>query len=978
MNKYLGRIGLRLLVVVMAYSLVVSPAAGGILNTSDGTPAPGSPASVGGVDGAVVVDVTGARAIIDWTTIDTESGEVLKFMGADGFAVLNRVSGGRNGLGDGTLFEGNLQGFGGNIIIVNENGLVFGPDSLIQAWKFTASTLAMDATKFGLGEYEFNADLSKAGEIQNEGTIHVDNQAALLAQRVINKGTIICGDGAILLATGDKIILGSEGSDVVVEITGVSPRPGNPMMELGDVINEGSLGSTDGDIILAAGDTFAQALSPVGVGRVEHSGAISAAGDLSIAAVEEVVFEPSGTTSVDGAVGVKAATGVTVKSELASGADMTILSGGLVTTLNGFDLDSGGNMTVRSGNANAISLGDGGGAKSDGDMVLESGSYIAVDGDLESGGNMTVATSTGTFSSGDLTAGGDINLNTNLELFGGEWVADGAGVYKVQPQRIDAEDGTVTANGWISKVTAGELHINGGSEGLAVDLKYDGPYSAVTTGGNMYISGKGDIQVSGDLDATARSFVTSPNVAADADVEWPNNIGGVSVISEQGRIYTEGSDSLDVGVFGYSNDIGAGWHEVVEGPSGVDLPYKDDEGNPLGKAAIVLQSRETLKLGDQSILVGTGYYLASTGDDSQSNGNPFPVTPVDDRPGVDFLAEDAAIGGHDRDQGIASDVGIYAGSTNGNVIVDGPVYLLEGEPEMAYDFLEGLIEYYYEEPWYGIPTVVFDARNTVMMDGFAQNLADMYVDYLQHSYPEGTYMPRFRLEVCSRITEWLNQAVTHGRLPYAGDVDTIEVLEMWLGDEYVLRGAGNFPDHRAWVLEDMPPQNAVAALWKDEFPELKGCPLQLDAVAAELGITSDELQMSIGSSLAMNPNLQACDVCSRMVSAATILRDFDGAYLSAMNQVFNQQAPANAPFTPETAASIVVAFTDMAGQDADYALAAVYVDAFVEYVAVIEELGSPVGDSVGYMMAKHGKALTDNPNQNVSAYIAMRLEEIGS
>jgi hypothetical protein len=110
--------------------------------------------------------------------------------------------------------------------------------------------------------------------------------------------------------------------------------------------------------------------------------------------------------------------------------------------------------------------------------------------------------------------------------------------------------------------------------------------------------------------------------------------------------------------------------------------------------------------------------------------------------------------------------------------------------------------------------------------------------------------------------------------------------------------------------------------------------------------------------------------------AATVLKDFDGAYLAAMNQVFSQLAPSNAPLTEETSALIVVAFAELSDQDSDYALASAYVDAFVDYVAALDELGSPVGDSVAYAMAKHGKTVTDNPNSNMSAYVAMRLEGI--
>ena len=970
MKKNLGRIGLRLFCVLAACSLVVSPAIGA-LQVTDGTPDSG--ATIGGSTGAVVVDVTGPKAVIDWTTMDTETGELLEFLGASGFAVLNRVSGGA------TNYLGNLEALGGNIIIVNAEGIMFGPDSVINASKFTASTLALDENKFALGDYTFEAaDLMVAGEVINEGTIHVDSQVALLAQRVINKGTIICDQGTILMATGDKIVLGTEGSNVVVEI-GVGPRANYPTMDLGDVINEGPdalLESMDGDIILAAGDTFSQALSPVGVGRVEHSGEIIAAGNLEIGAVEEVVFEQGSTTSVDGAVNIKAGSGILVKEELASGGDMTLKSGGFVTTQNGFDLSSGGDMTVKSGSINAISFSNGGGAKSDGIMDLDAGTYISVDGDLVSGGDMTVATTTGAFSGGDLVADGKIDLQTDLELYGGEWVAGDAGVMKYDGQRIDAEDGAVTTTGSIKKITAGELHITGSSVQL----------NEVTTSGNMYISAEGDIQLDGDLDTTVSGWMPGPPPAGDeADFIYPADIGGVSVISENGKIASGGGDSLDISIYGYSDDVVDGWYysspyyEVggwgpAENP-GVDLPYKDDAGNAQGKAAIVLKSHDTLTLGSNAVLDATGYYLpADAYYDEGHNESRYIATGVDDRRGIDFLDEDATIGGHERDKGITSDVAIYGASTAGNVVVETTEVYVNDSMMPDSEIYDGYLaeEFYWEM---GPATVVLDASDTVMLNSLKQ----AYQDWLKYGDNAKVDVPGFggfRMEVASRRTEWLNQAIAWGTLEFANDPEFMK----WLlgGQDYVLRGAGgsNFPPgHRAWVLEDQPPMNEVAALWVDEFPELKGCPLELESVANELGITREKLQMSIGSSLAMHPNIQACDACGQMIGAATVLKDFDGAYLAAMNKVFGQLAPANAPFTEETAAMIVVAFGELSDQDSNYALASAYIDAFVDYVAALDELGSPVGDPVTYAMKKHGKALNNSPNKNISSFIAKRLEE---
>jgi hypothetical protein len=482
----------------------------------------------------------------------------------------------------------------------------------------------------------------------------------------------------------------------------------------------------------------------------------------------------------------------------------------------------------------------------------------------------------------------------------------------------------------------------------------------------MYIRGTGDVQVGDQLNATEPGFTPQwPNV--EAPVMWPNNIGGVSVISEGGKIYTGESDALAVNIFGFSDEVMGVWHsEVPVEPAGVDLPYKDGEGNAQGKAAIVLQSHDTLILDEEAGLVASGFYLPAGASDGLPPEKQDGVQGVDNRPGIDFLAEDAAIGGFDRDQGIPSDVAIYGASTTGNVIVDtDTIFVDEGYPG------GGVNGYYYYE--LGPATVVFDAYDTVRMDGFIEELMWEMDEYGDQFEPAG-----FRMEVASRRTEWLNQAIANGTLPFASEP---QVMEELLGADYVLRGAGDYPDspdQRAWVLEDQPPFAGVAPLADPEYPQLKGCPVELQSVANELDITREKLQMSIGSSLAMNPNIQACEACARVMRAATILKDVDGSYLAAMNQVFGQLAPADAPFTPEAAASVVVAFAELSNERPEYALAATYVDAFVDYVAVLNgELGQPVGDSAAFVIEKHGGALMQNSNANVSAFVTARLAEIG-
>ena len=826
--------------------------------------------------GTTTVGVTADKAVVNWNNFNTAAGETLAFQRSGGgdFAVLNRISGSQ------TNFNGNLNGNQGMIIVVNTNGIVFGPTAQITAAGFVASGLNMLDADFMSGNYTF---ANGAGVITNKGTITA-GQVALIGSSVKNTGTIVSPGGYIAMISGSEVVLGSGGSDVFV-LKNVTPI-NYVSKTTGEVANSGTLDNPDGTVVLAAGDSFSQALdldglNPQAVGTVKQLGTVNA-DTLEMTAIKSVTVQG--------------------------------------------DTTSGGDMNIRA-DKNAVSMG--GDVTSGGDMSIEAGTYISLFGDTTSGGNMSITThDEGTFSVGDFMAEGDIDLHTNLSLGGGVWEYD-ENLYSWiwnGDQTIRAkEGGAVTAYGWIHKETPGQLFIIGSDLELSVDLRYSGDQWGVSNMGNIYILGLGDVQLSGNLTGEGQGYDVWDMLEGEYEVQ-PTLLdrGGVYVNSLLGSIYTAGTGGLNVTIEGYSNDID-GTH------AGVDLP------DGAGKAAIVLRSSDTLNIGPDAVLKADGAYISANDD---------PQMGVDDRQGNDFLDEDQIIGGYERDKGIASDVAIYAASKKGNVNVQSQIQVNNEASEGS------------------SATVYIDAYDTVLIP----NLGIL---------TDGGY----RLEVASRITEWLHEAIDNGTLPYAYDPAYIENI---LGNDYVLRGAGDFADYkdstdlpdfsrgRAWVLEDLPtPKVPVPPLADLQIPEIKGCPVQLQAVAMELGVSPEDLQLIINNSMASNPNLQPCEVCAQVMTSATILGDTDGVRMAAMNQIFNTLAPANAPFTPEVSASVVTAFNQMAGQDHQYALAEEYVNAFVQYVAALDtQIKAPVGDAVAFTMEKYGQ----NMNPNIAAYLMSKLQ----
>ncbi len=200
-------------------------------------------------------------------------------------------------------------------------------------------------------------------------------------------------------------------------------------------------------------------------------------------------------------------------------------------------------------------------------------------------------------------------------------------------------------------------------------------------------------------------------------------------------------------------------------------------------------------------------------------------------------------------------------------------------------------------------------------------------------------------------------------------------MEWMLGTDYVLRGEN--PDGiGAWVLENKPVLSADPRA-QFQVPAIEGCPQLVQAAAIELGITAETIQVGIGNAIALNPSIQACQACATLVDAAAVLRDADGSRMAAMAQMFDILAPADAPFTPAIGTSIAMAF-EGAAEGSQYASVGEYVDAFVQYVTVLDAgMGSPVGDSVAFVMEKHGADVMGSDNANIAAFVAMRLEAIG-
>ncbi|MHC4561088.1 MAG: filamentous hemagglutinin N-terminal domain-containing protein, partial [Planctomycetota bacterium] len=318
-EQYLRRVFIYLLIICLALNtsllVVLGTPIGAVVDTGLGG---GGDAIIsyntGTYDNTTLVNVLTDRTIIDWSSLDTAGGpinvrETLAFSQGSptGSAVLNRVSGAV------THFNGDLIAEGMRIFIVNPAGVIFGEGSTINVTQLVASGLGMSNEAFhAVLDNPANQMIFEDGdgEVQNLGQIQAD-RVYLIGKKVINVGSIVAPEGLVVMAAGDRVFLGQDGSKILVEVEA------DPMDPSADVINMGSISVDNGAIVLAAGDTFSRAITNFGTlaasagtvsvyaARIENSGTINAdavgseEGVISFTVREGIVLKEGSTTTAN-------------------------------------------------------------------------------------------------------------------------------------------------------------------------------------------------------------------------------------------------------------------------------------------------------------------------------------------------------------------------------------------------------------------------------------------------------------------------------------------------------------------------------------------------------------------------------------------------------------------------------------------------------------------------------------------------------
>ena len=153
-------------------------------------------------NGHMVINQNSNKMVIDWTSYSIGNGNSVQYIqpSADAIA-LNRVLG-----GDPSIIRGTISA-NGRVVLLNPNGILFGPTSKVEVASLLASTLNMSNEDFMAGN--FNLTGNSTNSVINQGSIKAADGGfvALIAAKIENVGDIRVRGGEVLMGSGSKVRL---------------------------------------------------------------------------------------------------------------------------------------------------------------------------------------------------------------------------------------------------------------------------------------------------------------------------------------------------------------------------------------------------------------------------------------------------------------------------------------------------------------------------------------------------------------------------------------------------------------------------------------------------------------------------------------------------------------------------------------------------------------------------------------------------
>ena len=445
------------------------------------------------------------KAVIDWRGFNVAAGEWTQFNQPSSSSIaLNRVNS-----TSASQINGKVTA-NGNIIIINQNGVVFGAGSQVDVNGLIATTADVGNDSFmnSTGKITFDKAGNADASVINNGTITAADAGlvGLVAPNVINNGTITAKLGKVQLASGDTATVDMYG-DSLMEVA-VSDNVKSQL-----VSNTGKINAAGGKIALtaAAGKNIVNSLITV-KGELKAPAVSQKNGEIYIFAAGSNAVKGNVATAKNVQTGsstvlVSAVIDVSGKNTGEHGGKISLL-GDNVSLLSGTILDASGdigggtikvggdfhgggdtatalNTTVQSGttiNADALTSGNGGNVAIWSDGYTQFAGAISARGGVNAGDGGYVETS----GKGTLTFRGTVDtLAPNGQ--DGMLLLDPTTITIANGTADSAADGTGTFNG---SGTAGTI-----ASGDSLATIYESELEGIASTTNIYLQATNGITI---------------------------------------------------------------------------------------------------------------------------------------------------------------------------------------------------------------------------------------------------------------------------------------------------------------------------------------------------------------------------------------------------------------------------------------------------------------------------------------------------
>ena len=469
--------------------------------------------------GAMTVTQASSKAVLDWQSFDIGSQASVVFRQPDASSMaLNRVV-----AGDASQIQGRLSA-NGQVVLINPNGVVFGPGAAVNVGGLVASALDIKDADFLAGNFSFERGQAN-GAVANHGAIRTapGGYAALVGAKVTNDGLIEASLGTVALASGEAAVLSFTGTSLV----GVQVRPATiaSLIEAGGIIradggkvlvSAAAANQILGGAINADGVIEANSLSNVG-GRIS----LQASGPITIAGAEIAAMGASGGGAI--AVGGTSTAQVTVDTASRLDASATAKGDGGSVLVNSQATAFHGQATARGG----AKGGNGGHVETSGEHLDVSGARVDVAAPLGGRGSWLLdptdfivdASNAGAIQSGLASADVTIQTTASGNSVSGATAVSGAngganGDIVVAAPITWASNQTLTLNAYHSVLVQAPVSASGDTAGLTINAGRGQFYTG--TGGSVTLSGANpSLSINGDAYSLIGSAAQFQAMATD-------------------------------------------------------------------------------------------------------------------------------------------------------------------------------------------------------------------------------------------------------------------------------------------------------------------------------------------------------------------------------------------------------------------------------------------------------------------------------